>query len=61
MSDPIWGLLIHNFVDEGRTEKEKVFDQVKYELWVMGILPYDSRLLSFGSLEEKMYKEGKGG
>ena len=24
-------------------------------------LPYDSRILSFGSLEEKMSREGKGG
>jgi len=27
----------------------------------MSILPYDSRILSFGFLEEKMNREGKGG
>ena len=27
----------------------------------MNTLPYDSRILSFGSLEERMNREGKGG
>ena len=52
MLDPIWGPLIHIFVDE-----KKNWEGLGYK----SILPYDSRILSFGSLEEKMNRKGKGG
>ena len=40
MSDPIWGLLIHNFVDEKKIEKDKDLDQVNCEYIALRFLNF---------------------
>ena len=40
MSDPIWGPLIHIFVDEKKIEKDKDLDQVNFEYTALRFLNF---------------------